>query len=114
MVPPLEAGGAQGTGGALPLESGARGTSGEEAGTPLRQFQEETVDLEVRLWVTDEVCSATEARLQERERDSERKGLRYNLATIDGKRRHGDGRGDRRRAPGGAQDPRTAANDLDY
>ena len=79
-----------------------------------QQFQEETVDLEGRLWVTNEICLATEARLQERERDSERKGLRYNLATADGKRRRGDGRGDRRHAPGGAQGPHAAANDLDY
>ena len=67
-----------------------------------RQFQEETVDMEGRLWVMDEVCLATEARLQERKRDSERKGLRYNRATADGKRRRGDSRGDRRRAPGRA------------
>ena len=51
---------------------------------------------------------------QERERDPERKGPRYNFATADGKRRRGDGRGDRRRAPGGAQGPHAAANDLDY
>ena len=67
-------------------------------GAAERQFQEETADLEGRLRLTDEVRTATEARLPERERDSKRKGLRYS----------------RRRAPGGARGPRVAANDLGY
>ena len=43
-----------------------------------RQFQEEAADLEGQLRARDEVRMAAEARLQERERDSKRKGLRYN------------------------------------
>ena len=35
----------------------------------VRQFQEETADLKGRLWATDEVRKAAEARLRERERE---------------------------------------------
>ena len=79
-----------------------------------RQFQEETGDLEDRLWATYEVRLVTEARLREREQDSYCKGLRYNLVTADGERRCGDDRGDRCRALGGARGPRVAVNYLDY
>ena len=51
--------------------------------------------------------------LQERERDSKRKCLRCNLATAN-ERRLGEGRGDPRRAPGGARGPHAVAYDLDY
>ena len=69
-------------------------------------------DLEGRLRATDEVWTAKEARLRERERDSKLKGLLYNLATAN-ERGHGEGRGDHRRALGGARGPHAAANDLD-
>ena len=65
------------------------------------------------LRATDEVRTATEARLREREWDSKRKGLRYNLATAN-ERGRGEGHGDRRHALGGARGPHAAANDSVY
>ena len=74
---------------------------------------EDSADPEGHLRATDEVRTATEARLREQERDSKLKGLLYDLATTN-ERGRGEDRDDRHRALGGARGPHAAVNDLDY